>query len=234
MDKLLAGEDAARKQRESNRRNKQNFEHELARLREEMRQHEAARQERRRKRAAEASALRGWQRKAAQSAVVCCVAPRRLVDAPHALLLAQRVQWSEAVGELTAQMLRDMFEGSVGDIEDVVMSKKPREAVLSFSSVASAQAAIDDNQNDADFSVAWLDAAAAAAAALADAQAAGAWRARAMRADVRTDTVAPFEPYRRPQHDDVIDGVLVPQTPSDDSMEKHMIYEKAVLELLRS
>ena len=66
MDKLLAGEEANRKQKEAERHAKQQLDAELERLRSEMRQHELARNERARRRAADATLAASWQKVAAQ------------------------------------------------------------------------------------------------------------------------------------------------------------------------
>ena len=46
-------------------------------------------------------------------------------------------------------------------------------------------------------------------------------------------TVAAFEPYRPPKHDSIVDGVVVPQSPLDDSLASHLQYENDLLKLLR-
>lgn len=121
---------------------------------------------------------------------------------------------------MTETMLRDVFS-QYGDVEDVVVSAKKRSAVLSFFSVASATAAVDDSVSDENFTVRWVDDA-AARLSMKKTSAANA------------ESFADFDTYRAPQHPDVINGVSVPQSPANVSLEAHLQYEKDVLALLRT
>lgn len=60
--------------------------------------------------------------------------------------------------------------------------------------------------------------------------------AEKMATDVAPDIIAPFEPYQRPAHDDniVINGITIPQTPADESLQSHLDYENQILRLLRA
>jgi hypothetical protein len=127
-----------------------------------------------------------------------------------------RVTWADAAGVLSERLLRDVF-GQYGELDAVLMSRAPkREALISFASASAAATALDDLKDDDTFAVAWTD----AAAALDAAASAGA-------------SVASYEPYRPPQHPDVIGGVRVPQTPVGDDLKEHVAYERAVLEMLK-
>ena len=183
---------------------REQFDQDVSRLRLELRRHEASREARRRARERDIAVASQWQRRVASSCL--------------------RVAWSDSAGLLTEGLLRDVF-GQYGDVDAVLMSRAAkRDALVSFASPAAAAAALADLDADDTFTVAWADADAVLQAAAATTGATDA---------APLQQVAAFEPYRAPQHADVVGGVRLPQTPAGDSVEEHVAYERAVLQLLR-
>jgi hypothetical protein len=92
------------------------------------------------------------------------------------------------------------------------------------------KSAVSKNVGNDDFVVSWADADANAAAdVIAHARTAPA----ATSAAGAVPDILQFEPYKRPVHDSVVNGVSVPQTPLNDDMHAHLKYESDVLALLR-
>lgn len=183
---------------------REQFDQDVNRLRLELRRHEASREARRRAREQEIAAANQWQQRIASTCL--------------------RVAWSEEAGVLSERLLRDVF-GQYGDVEAVLMSRGgKRDALVSFASPAAAATALADLEADDTFAVAWADADGALQAAAAVATAA---------TGAPLQQVAAFEPYRAPQHADVVGGVRLPQTPHTDNLDEHLAYERAVLQLLQ-